>query len=204
MARRMHTRRAMSRTLPRTFAPLFASLLLAVGCGGSIETVSNGTDPGGGSSSGSSGHTDPDPGRGGGGSGGAHCDGRPECAPGDTKLATQEEACIEITGLSCYSKSACGETVWCQHTDAQCAAYPSCPAGYAEVKACVPDSDCKQVSLCGHTILCEAAPFPCEGPQPICDQGDTQVSSPSGCLQDDAKCYSRTSCDVTIWCTGPA
>lgn len=38
---------------------------------------------------------------------------------------------------------------------------------------------------------------------PGCDTGDKEVSSPSACLQDDARCYDRTMCGATIWCTGP-
>lgn len=38
---------------------------------------------------------------------------------------------------------------------------------------------------------------------PTCDEPDDEiVSGPSECLQDDARCYSRTKCDQTIWCTG--
>lgn len=176
------------------------SVTLTVACGGSIEHVGgNGADPsGGGATSSSGGGSSP--------GGGARCDGRPECTPGDTQHDTATDACKEITGSSCYSRTACGETIWCQHTDtAQCAGYPSCPAGYGEVKACVPDSDCKKVSMCGATILCQKAAPPCAGPMPICDDGDTQVTSPSECLQDDARCYSRSNaCGFTIWCTGPA
>jgi hypothetical protein len=180
---------------PFFVVPLLGFLTLAVACGGSIEPVAgNATDPtGGGSTSSSS-------------SGGARCDGRPACTPGDTMYASQEDACKEVAGSSCYAQSACGETIWCQHTDAaQCAGYPSCPAGYGEVKACVPDADCKKVSMCGATILCQKADPPCEGPMPVCDDGDTQIASPSQCLQDDARCYSRANaCGYTIWCTGPA
>ncbi len=191
-------------SLLRSFAlvPFLGSLTLAVACGGSIETVpGNGSDPagngntsssGGASSSGSSS-----------GSRGGQCDGRPECDAGDTKYASQEDACKETAGSSCYSRAACGETVWCQHFEGQCAGYPSCPAGYDEVKACVPDTDCRHVTVCGATILCQAGPRPCA--TPLCDPGDTQVASSSDCLQDDARCYSRTSpCGATIWCTGPA
>jgi hypothetical protein len=39
---------------------------------------------------------------------------------------------------------------------------------------------------------------------PSCDQGDDQVASSSACLQDDARCYQRSMCNSTIWCTGPS
>jgi hypothetical protein len=69
------------------------------------------------------------------------------------------------------------------------------------VKHCTSNSDCIDVTVCGSTIHCMKH---CEGPQPICDPGDTQVASPSQCLQDDAVCYSRATCGVAIWCTGPS
>lgn len=183
--------------------PAVASLVL-VACGGSVERVpdatsnANGADPGvsGGSRSGSS--------SGGGGAGG-NCTMAPACNEGDTSFTSQDKACIEITGLSCYARSACGTTIWCQRFDDSCDGYPVCPPGYAQVKACVPDSDCKTYSACGVTVICEKAPPPCLGPQPICDPGDKQVPTQSDCLQDDAKCYSRSNgCGYTIWCTGPA
>lgn len=188
---------------PVFVVPFLGSLTLAVACGGNIERVSgNASGPGGGgSTSSSSGGSS----SGGGGGGGVQCDGRPECTPGDTQYATQEDACKEIAGSSCYSQTTCGETIWCQHSEAQCAAYPSCPPGYGEVKSCLPDSDCKKVTLCGATIICEKALPPCGAPMPACDDGDTQVPSSSQCLQDDARCYSRSNaCGDTIWCTGPA
>jgi hypothetical protein len=39
---------------------------------------------------------------------------------------------------------------------------------------------------------------------PSCDLDDLEVESASGCLQDDARCYERSMCGATIWCTGPA
>lgn len=39
--------------------------------------------------------------------------------------------------------------------------------------------------------------------QPICDAGHTEVESEGDCIQDDAICYSRSMCGVTIWCTAP-
>jgi hypothetical protein len=40
----------------------------------------------------------------------AHCDGRPECDEGDTKYASASECGAK----TCYSREACGETVWCR------------------------------------------------------------------------------------------
>lgn len=38
---------------------------------------------------------------------------------------------------------------------------------------------------------------------PVCDPGHDEVDGSTGCLQDDAVCYERSECGVTIWCTGP-
>jgi hypothetical protein len=123
----------------------------------------------------------------------------PACNPGDRVAA--HDACVEISGISCYERSACGTTIGCQREHAQCDGTPECNPGYGQVNACAPDSDCKTVTACGVTILCQKADPPCEGPAPICDPGDKQVSSQSECLQD-AKCYARSVCNSTIWCTG--
>lgn len=177
-------------SLTRFFAVTVPVFLVA--CGGSVDTVpsSNATNAPSSSSSSSSGDQ------------GAVLCKKPSCNAGDREFATSDAACQEIAGVSCYQRSACGTTMWCQHTDTdQCAAVPQCKSNWVEVKTCVPDAECEQVTVCGKTIICE---YICEGPQPICDPGDTQVTSQSNCLQDDAKCYSRSSCNVTIWCTGPA
>jgi hypothetical protein len=172
-----------------------------VACGGSVERVpdanGSGANANGASSSSSSSS-------GGGGSGGDRvCTLAPACNAGDRSFASPDAACIEIAGVSCYERSACGATIWCQHTDTdQCAAVPSCKTGWVEVKGCVPDSECEKVTVCGASIICQRKD--CVGPAPLCDSGDTQVSSQSECLQDDAKCYSRSNgCGYTIWCTGP-
>lgn len=176
-----------------------------VACGGSVESVPNPNGTGGGSNAangGSSSGGGANGGSSGAGGGDRVCTMAPACNEGDRAFATSDAACIEVAGVSCYERSACGATIWCQHTDTdQCAAVPSCKPGWTEVKGCVPDSECEKVTVCGSTIICQ---YTCEGPQPICDPGDTQVASQSQCLQDDAKCYSRTSCNYTIWCTGPS
>ncbi len=41
------------------------------------------------------------------------------------------------------------------------------------------------------------------GAVPRCEEGDEEVSSASGCPQDDARCYSRSLCGLTVWCVGP-
>jgi hypothetical protein len=180
-------------TLHRFFA--FLPFVL-VACGGNIDKVSdsNGANGAGGSSSSSSG------GGAGGDRAGGNCTMAPSCNEGDTSFASSDAACIEITGMSCYERSACGSTIWCQHSDTACQDAPTCKPGWAEVKGCVPDSECEKLTVCGKSIICQNI---CEGPQPVCDPGDTQVANQTECLQDDAKCYSRTSCSYTIWCTGP-
>jgi hypothetical protein len=178
------------------FVPVLPFVFVA--CGGSVERVPDPNGTGANAANGSSSSSS-----GGAGSGGDRvCTMAPACNQGDRSFASPDAACIEIAGVSCYERSACGSTVWCQHTEIDnCDAEPSCKPGWYQVKGCVPDSECEKVTVCGTSIICQ---YVCEGPQPICDPGDTQVSSQSECLQDDAKCYSRTSCNFTIWCTGPA
>ncbi len=136
-----------------------------------------------------------------GGGGGAEtdaCTAAAVCDPSDEQVASESECASDV---SCYSRTVCGTTIWCASTGTQCAAVPTCPSGSIEVKDCPSNADCESVTVCGSTIQCLKG---CEGPQPICDAGDTQVSSSSACLQDDAVCYSRSTCGYTIWCTGPA
>lgn len=177
---------------------------VAVACGGSVERIPDPNGAGGDANGANASSSSSSGGGGAGGSGGAGgvCTMAPACNAGDETFASSDAACIEIAGMSCYERTACGSTIWCRHTDTdQCAAVPTCKPGWQEVKGCVPDSECEKVTVCGMSIICQNI---CEGPQPICDPGDTQVTSQSGCLQDDAKCYSRTTCGYTIWCTGPA
>jgi hypothetical protein len=180
-------------SLRRSFV-LFAPLLsiAAVACGGAIdsprsETVDPAT-PGTG------------PSRNGGGSGVGTCTAAPSCNLGDTRVKG-ESACPQ-DDASCYSRSLCGQTIWCAST-AQCAGYPSCNPDSVQVKSCSGSPDCTKVTVCGVTIFCEPDSSQCDG-LPNCDPGDTQVASPSQCLQDDALCYQRTTCGVSIWCTGPS
>lgn len=190
---------AMLRTI---LLSVFASSVV-LACGGSVEKVPdpnasvNGSSPVGGGSSSSGGSS--------GGSaskGTSTCGAVPTCDEGDATFKTKADACLELNdGAKCYERSECGSTIWCRHEDAQCDGYPECNPGEAKVTSCTPDAYCHKYSACGVTIYCMSA---CEGPQPICDPGDTQVQSQSQCLQDDAKCYSRTTCGYTIWCTGPA
>ena len=195
LAWHVHTPGPMSRSLASSVVLL---ALAAAACGGNIERVtadgatSGATSSGGGDSRGS-------------GGGDGTCDGLPECNPGDEKWSSEADACREIAGfVGCYSQTSCGETIWCTQSVSVCAGYPSCPTGYVEVKGCVPDSDCTTATMCGATIICQRDESACLGPQPICDDGDTQVASASDCPQDDARCYSRSNgCGFTIWCTGP-
>jgi hypothetical protein len=187
-------------SLHRFFA--FVPVALLVACGGSVDRVPDPNGSSGGANATPSGSSSSSSSSSGGTSGGGgNCTMAPACDKGDRSFATSTAACIEITGVSCYERSACGSTIWCQHTDIDnCDGLPACKPGWVEVKGCVPDSECEKVTACGKTIICQ---YMCEGPQPICDPGDTQVASQSECLQDDAKCYSRSSCNFTIWCTGP-
>ena len=66
-------------------------------------------------------------------------------------------------------------------------------------RAALPVRTARRTRSCGVTIYCIGV----RRPGADLRSGDTQVSSQSDCLQDDAKCYSRTTCNFTIWCTGP-
>ena len=170
-----------------------------VACGGSVERVpdSNGGLAGNGANGSSSSSSS----SGGAGGGDRVCTLAPACNAGDRSFASPDAACIEIAGVSCYERSACGSTIWCQHTEIDtCDAEPACKNGWTQVKGCVPDSQCEKVTVCGKTIICQNNDD-CVGPAPLCDQGDVQVASSSECPQD-AKCYSRSNgCGYTIWCT---
>jgi hypothetical protein len=179
------------------FVPVLPFVLVA--CGGSVERVPDPNGNGAGANAASS--------SGGGGGSGASggdraCTMAPACNAGDRAFASPDAACIEIAGVSCYERSACGSTIWCQHSETDnCEAVPSCKPGWVEVKGCVPDSECEKVTLCGTSIICQNADD-CLGPAPLCDQGDTQVATANDCPQD-ASCYSRSNgCGYTIWCTG--
>lgn len=135
---------------------------------------------------------------GGSSSGSTTCGAVPFCDDGDVKVGSEDD-CAE--GTSCYPRSECGQTIWCSGRGGQCDGIPVCPPNTTEVASCPTDADCTSETVCGTTIYCLAS---CESPMPICDDGDTQVVSPGQCLQDDAVCYSRSACTMTIWCTGPA
>jgi hypothetical protein len=186
-------------TLRRSF--IFAPLLLVsalAACGGSIESPRENTDPTapGGRSGGS-------PGSGGAGGGGNTCTAVPACDPGDAWVANASGCAKD--DARCYSRSACGATIWCTGATEQCAAYPSCPPDYVQVPSCLGQGTpgCVKVTVCGATIACQPDTAQCDG-YPNCNPGDTQVASSSQCLQDDAVCYQRTTCGVSIWCTGPS
>lgn len=122
----------------------------------------------------------------------------PTCESTDAQIGSESECPQD--GI-CYPRSMCEQTIWCISAVVSCAAIPVCPDGSLEVKQCPASADCFSVTKCNATIQCQKG---CEGPPPICDAGDTEVSGPSACLQDDAVCYSRSTCGVTIWCTGPS
>jgi len=80
----------------------------------------------------------------------------------------------------------------------QCDGYPECNPGEEKVDACFPDFECFERTACGVTIRCQTI---CEGPRPQCDAGDTEVASQLAC-GDAGRCYSRKTCNLTIWCAG--
>jgi|GEM_PF-3212756 len=178
------------------FAVASLSLLsLVVACGGAIDKPrSESIDPTAPGSSGSSGG-----GNGGGSRPIGTCTAAPTCDLGDTRVSS-ESACLQDEA-HCYDRTLCEQTIWCAGT-AVCAGAPSCPLGYVEAPGGCTTKDCVQSTVCGSTIMCQRDLSQCDG-YPSCNPGDTQVPSPSQCLQDDATCYQRYVCGTTIWCTGP-
>ena len=83
-----------------------------------------------------------------------------------------------------------------------CEGEVSCGPSYKQVPWCSAGPNCDVSSFCGVMIYCQVDPSQCDG-YPDCDPGHTKVASSSQCIQDDAVCYQRTTCGVTIWCTGP-
>jgi hypothetical protein len=173
----------------------FSLVSLAVACGGAIDSPrADSVDPNT-STPGSSGGSSGGPKSGGGV--GATCTAAPTCDPGDKRVAS-ESACPQDTAR-CYDRSYCGQTIWCAHP--VCEGDPACPGDYVPVPSCQGSTDCIAQSVCGQVYYCARDLSLCDG-YPACDPGDTQVPSPSQCLQDDAVCYQRSVCGSTIWCTG--
>jgi hypothetical protein len=132
----------------------------------------------------------------------AMCEAYPACNEGDMEVDSST-GCLQDDAV-CYERELCGTTIWCTGP------------GYTQ---CMIDEDCAGGETCNTTDYCDApignpgALVACTGrceasvdclAVPVCDEGDTEVASESECLQDDAVCYERTECSVTIWCTGPA
>jgi hypothetical protein len=102
------------------------------------------------------------------------------------------------SGSSSAKKPAAGVTG--NGPGTKCEGDPACPVGYDHVPSCLSSgtAGCTHVTVCGVTIACEAQ---CDG-YPSCDPGDTKVASQADCAQDDATCYPRSLCGITIWCSG--
>jgi hypothetical protein len=126
-----------------------------------------------------------------------HCGAVPTCDLGDEEVASSSD-CLQ-DDARCYSRTLCGATIWCTAPASNCDAVPVCQPGYVEVKTCPADAPCSPVTVCGSTILCLRSECPA---LPSCEPGDTKVPGPASCLQDDAACYARSACGMTIWCTG--
>jgi hypothetical protein len=181
-------------SLLRSCLLLVPALSVVVACGGGIDTSKSeqgiaGSTPPAGSSSGTS------PGK----PIGGQCKALPTCDAGDDQVPGPS-ACLQDEAR-CYERERCGTKIWCTGGGiSTCAAYPSCDPGYIEVASCT-TKDCVSETMCGATIYCRPD-AQCDG-YPSCDPGHTKVPSPAQCLQDDAVCYPRSLCGITIWCTGP-
>jgi hypothetical protein len=131
-----------------------------------------------------------------------NCEAYPSCNEGDMEVGSSTE-CLQDDAV-CYERELCGTTIWCTGP------------GYTQ---CMVEDDCADGESCNTTDYCDApidnpnALVACTGrcealdnclAVPVCDEGDSEVGSESECLQDDAVCYEREMCGVSIWCTGPA
>jgi hypothetical protein len=81
------------------------------------------------------------------------CGAVPRCDQGD-----EEAPCPGgLKGVTCYSRTACGSTIQCVHTD-KCSALPSCNPGDTEVTDITTCSmkgiDCYEVTACNFAIHC--------------------------------------------------
>ena len=87
----------------------------------------------------------------------AQCTAMPACNPGDREVPV----CPSLKGTTCYTRSACGSTITCQHTEA-CTERPACDAGDEEVKdtstCSVPGAKCYSRTECGFTVWCVDRP----------------------------------------------
>jgi len=177
---------------------VFAPIVLALAaCGGIVENKAPEGNAGPGPAQ--PGQVVPDQTEPGSGGGGGNCTAFPSCDGSDQRVASS--AACPLDDARCYSKSLCGQTIWCAEPVANCLAMPTCAPGQQQVQTCPDAGVCTEVSLCGQTITCTDT-VQCAG-YPSCDGGDTEVSDASACLQDDAACYQRSMCGATIWCTGP-
>lgn len=127
------------------------------------------------------------------------CGGAVDSPRGDSTGVGPSTPTPTPSGSSSAKKPAAGVTG--NGTGTTCEGDPACPVGYDHVPSCLSSGTpgCTHVIVCGVTIACEAQ---CDG-YPSCDPGDTKVASQADCAQDDATCYPRSLCGITIWCTGP-
>ena len=98
-------------------------------------------------------------------------------------MSTVRHAFFAVSSLSLVSLAvACGGAIDSPRTETVDPATPAAPGSV------------KNGGVKGSNGTCSAAPR--------CDDGDTHVASSSDCAQDDARCYSRSTCGATIWCSG--
>jgi hypothetical protein len=85
-----------------------------------------------------------------------------------------------------------------------CLALPVCDPGetaHERVEECPADASCREVTLCGTTIWCEAPAF-CLA-VPACEPGETAHPRLEDC-PIGVTCREETVCGSTIWCAGGA
>lgn len=124
---------------------------------------------------------------------------------------------FSLTSVALVALLACGDVeVGSDRTSEPRLASNVCAGKACGADCSPPGSDepfnCNAAGACvvsGSELSCDAidagpgpGPGVCDA-EPACDEGHTKIDSSSACLQDDAVCYSRTACDITIWCTGP-
>jgi hypothetical protein len=181
---------------------ILGSVALLSACSGRVATDSAG---GGGKSGGSSGSV--------------QCTAAPSCGSDEDTLALlgpQDPAIYQCpAGRECSVHELCGSFALCAKRVVACAAVPSCDVGdrpMPQNQACNPmDGDtCYARTVCGSTVYC-AKSTKCN--EPRCGLDDKEIGEipdckAGGCVPiaeptcpEATTCYTRHSCDTTVYCS---